>query len=309
MTRKISFDDLKKAVSDAYDKTKLINEGTTDPRITENNCFGISVVLTDGRKFNIGDTNVATGLAEVARLATAVTLLSQNTRTDLADKIWNAGSCCCHKNKTAKADIPVDTRGLRYVSAIQPAGDRDGKMNVIMDTIIGLAGSETCFDDALYKKLTTDAAAADTENKIASAGFDLYDDTPDALDVYDRLQAVKVTTEQLATMGATVAADGRNPVTGKEVFDGANASGVTFLTGHKGMHKMTHKWMLKTGLPTRSGFTGLIVSILPGFGAIAAYSTRLCPYGNTVRGTQAILQIADTLGLDVFASARICVEP
>ena len=48
-------------------------------------------------------------------------------------------------------------------------------------------------------------------------GYKLYDDAAQSMDVYERLLSVKLSAAEVATMGATIAADGRNPKTGETI--------------------------------------------------------------------------------------------
>lgn len=307
MERKISFTDVEKAVVAAYENNKSNSEGTVDSTYatgTEKD-FGISVVLTDGRKINKGDSSFTAPIGEIAKIPTSVILLTQNTPDELVKK---SGTGVCHAGRKPKPEIPVSRHGIRAVSAIVPQGDPDGKMDIMVNNFINLAASAPDLDVKLYEKLKAEVVAADTENKLAAAEFTLYDDAASSIDLYVRLTALKASAEQLATMGATIAADGLNPVTKEYAFDGSIASRVVTLAAVKGPKKETRAWLMRTGLPAKSSKSGLIVAILPGFGAIAAYSPKLDCNGTSVRGAKAIEEIANTLGLNVFASARVKVE-
>ena len=67
-------------------------------------------------------------------------------------------------------------------------------------------------------------------------------------------------------------------------------------------------WMMLTGLPAKKSFTGGILAVLPGFGAIAAYSPRVDERGISIKAAKAIEYISQKLGLSVYASARVEVE-
>ena len=68
-----------------------------------------------------------------------------------------------------------------------------------------------------------------------------------------------------------------------------------------------------TGLPSKTGVGGGIVSIVPGEMAIAAFSPRLKKAGNSVRAQKAINFIAGELGVGVFGAnpglSLICRPP
>lgn len=306
MERFISLADLQKTVDNAYETYKNVAEGNTDPRVKSNNdkAFGISVMLTDGTVVNRGDVGESSPLGRIATVASHVLLLQQNKPEELVRK---SGVCRCYGMKAKKPDIPVSPHGIRAVSAIEPQNDSDGKWDIMIDNIINLAGDAPVLDDALYERLKKALADADTINKLAEAEYTLYDDAASAIDLYARLASLDVTVEQAATIGATIAADGRNPKTGNNAFDGSIAANVV-ATVARGPHHEGRGWMMIVGIPAQSSFGGLILAILPGFGAIAAYSPELDVNGVSIKAAKAIKYIANTLHLNVYSSARVSVK-
>ena len=109
---------------------------------------------------------------------------------------------------------------MRAVSLVEPTGDFDGKMEILSDIMVSLMGSSPVLDDRLYKASMAENAGADKVNAFADAGYELYDAADISIDLYTRLRSMLVTTEQLAQMGATIAADGVNPATKEIAFDG-----------------------------------------------------------------------------------------
>ncbi len=309
MERKISFADVKQAVEEAYENVKSIKEGSVDPRValeSKEDEFAISLVLTDGRAVDKDDVDALFPLGPIAKVPLSAVLLSQNTPEELVKKSGHC-LCSCHGHKKEKMDLPFGRHGVRAVSAVVPQGDPEGKMSVINDMIVALSGSEPGFSDTLYetfKKQAQDDGAADQFEK---SGYYLYDAAPLSIDVYSRLLSMKMSVRQVATMGATVAADGRNPLTGEYAFDGKNAQYMVAMMATRGKH-FIKPWMMLTGLPAKKSFTGGILAVLPGFGAIAAYSPRVDERGISIKAAKAIEYISQKLGLSVYASARVEVE-
>lgn len=307
MERKISFNDVTKAVEEAFEQFKSDKEGTVDPRIQDDSkpdAFGISVTLADGRTFDKGDTTIQVPLGPVAKLPLSLALMSQNRGDELFNK-----SCCCGCKKGTRPDIelPFGKHGLRTVSAIVPQGDPDGKFKVITDMVYALTASERGFSDSLYNYYTSTIKANNIVENLTNAGARLYDDVAQSLDVYARVLSLKLSVSQMSVMGATVAADGRNPVNGEYAFDGKYAAPAVAMMASHGKH-FIKRWIVKTGMPAKKSFTGAMLTVLPGFGAIAAYSPEINERDVPVKAAKAIAYIAEKLGLNVFASARVCVD-
>lgn len=311
MERKISINDVEQALNEAYESNKSNTEGNVDPRLAATNdadAFGITVVLTDGRTLSKGAVKTPAAMGKIARLPLSVELLSQYTPEELAKK---SGSCCCAE-KTAcetKPKIAFGAHSIRAVSAVAPQGDRDGKYQVLLDRVLSLTDGEPDFNDSLYQLLSEEASAMKMAEVLADAGYTLYDDADKSIDVYTRLMSLQLTAEQLGVMGATIAADGRNPRTGIYAFDGAVAANIVGLMASRKLGKHGRRaWMMRTGLPATAGFGGTVLAVVPGFGAIAAYSPRLCDNGVSVRAAKAVADFAAKLGLNVYSSARVTIE-
>ncbi len=314
MERKISLSDVHDAVVEAYEKYKSVKDGAVDPRVASDakaGTFGISVVLTDGRSVDKGDADALFPLGPIAKLPLSVVLLTQNTPNQLANKKEGCAAddkpCCCHHGKEKKEHLPLGRHGVRAVSAVVPQGDPEGKFGVISDSIVALANSEPAFSDNLYKYYQSQVADNNIVDTYKDSGFRLYDDVAQTIDIYTRLLSLELSSRQLATIGATVAADGRNPYSGEYAFDGKIAAFVVALMATHGKH-FTKRWLMETGLPAKKSYTGGIVAILPGFGAIAAYAPEVDERGVSVKAASAVAYIANKLGLNVFASARVEVE-
>jgi glutaminase len=132
----------------------------------------------------------------------------------------------------------------------------------------------------------------------------MYSDPMEACDVYTLQCSTLVTAVDLATMGATLANGGINPVTGKRVIAQANVSHLLALMAMEGLYTSSGDWAYTVGLPAKSGVGGGLVAVSPGKLAIAAYSPPLDKAGNSVRAQAAITQIAHTLGLGLFNTQR-----
>ena len=305
MERKISLGDLQKTVEEAYENYKSEKDGQIAEGLDVQNpkAFGISVVLTDGTVVNKGDTAILSPLGDIAKIPTATLLLTQYTPEQIVSK----SGCGCKCDKGDKKKVGICVKGLRAVSAVEPQNDPDGKWDLMINNIINLMGSAPVLDDKLYEALSNKEKENDTLQAIADAQITLLDKPETSLMLFTKLISLQATAEQIATMGATIAADGVNPKNGSNVFDGSIAANVVAMAA-RGPKKAGKCWMMEVGLPAKSSFGGMILAILPGFGAIAAYSPELDEKGLSVKAAKAIQYVANKLQLNVYASARVKVE-
>lgn len=310
MTRKIKLTDLKAAVDEAYEKFANAPAGTPDPRVEgiDPNTFGISVVLADGTVISKGDTKTGVPMGNTMLVPLHAILLTQMTPDKLAEKSGKCPYTWTDGKKPQKPHTPFNSHALRAISAIEPSNDSDGKWDIISDMLTSLMGTSPELDDALYKKLAAQAVDAKVEDSLAAASYFLYDDAKIAIDLYAKFAAMKAGADQLATMGATIAADGVNPESNEQVFDGKIAAPLVSTMAVKALHKMSGPWMLRAGLPAKSGFGGSVVGVLPGVMGIAAVAPGLNMVGVSEKASQALLYIMQKLGLSVYSSASIEIE-
>ena len=128
-------------------------------------------------------------------------------------------------------------------------------------------------------------------------------DWQQAVDLYTRQCSIGVNAKDLATMAATLAAGGRNPVTGKQVIDAAKVPGVLAVMSTAGLYDDSGKWLYHTGLPAKSGVGGGIIAVSPGKFGIAVVSPPLDDAGNSVRAQRAIADISKALGGNPYGAS------
>ena len=131
---------------------------------------------------------------------------------------------------------------------------------------------------------------------IKTAGR-LEGDVDDVTNRYLEACIVSVSVDELAQMGATLANGGVQPVSGRRVLSAATTRTVLSAMVIAGMYEDSGRWWTQVGLPAKSGVSGNILAVVPGWGAIVAYSPRLDAAGNSVRGAIAIRQLVDRWGL------------
>lgn len=304
MERKIALADLRNAVDQAYEAVKSLKEGQIDPRNigADAKSFGITVALPDGTVISKGDAQAKVPMGSVAKIPLFSLLVAQEGAMGLIKK---SGQCPCHKVEAKPTGISFSAHGVRAFSALEPAGDPESKWNFFEGRAIDLMGSAPELNDKVYAALTKEAADTKLEDALTAQGYYLYDQAALSIKLYLKALSMTASTEQLARMGATIAADGTNTTTGKIVYDGRYTQNIVAMMAAKGPHKMTLPWLVATGLPAKSGFGGSIVGVIPGVMAVAAQAPELNPAGVSVKASKAIIDIMQRLDISIFASAKV----
>ena len=193
----------------------------------------------------------------------------------------------------------VNAGAIATVDMLRARGGMS-KWQSIEDTLNGFAGRLLELDQTIYRS----ESETNTHNRAIVALLDDYEvvtgDPAEALDLYTRECSVSVTARDLATMGATLANGGRNPLTDQQVVNPDVARRVLAVMATTGLYETTGDWLFDVGVPAKSGVGGGIVAVVPGRYAIGTFSPRLDEAGNSVRGQRAIAMIVEQLGGNIF---------
>lgn len=124
----------------------------------------------------------------------------------------------------------------------------------------------------------------------------LRGDVDDTLEVYFTLCSYEASAEDVSRLGAALASGGVVAGTGERVLSRRNASIVVSLMATCGMYDESGAHLAATGLPAKSGVSGIIVAVAPGRAGIAAASPRINKKGGSVRGHLILRALAHQLG-------------
>lgn len=316
--RLISIDTIDQTIHEAYEAAKKVKGGKNASYIPylkniDPGLFGICITLGDGTQISVGDVDYTFGIESLSKVPTAILAMEQSGADAVLDKIganatgmpFNSITAILLENDSASSPL-VNAGAIAACSMIDPKGDAEGKWRAICRNMDDMAGSKLDVIDDLYE------SESDTDfNNRAIAWLlknygRIYDDPDMSLDLYTRQCSMGITAKQLSAMAATIAFDGFNPLTQKQVFPKELAGKATSLITTVGFYQNTGNWIFKAGIPSKSGVGGGILGIMPGLFGIAAFSPPLDEAGNSVRAQEAIRYIMDKLDLNIFSSSHIC---
>jgi len=309
------------AVNSAFNQFKDLKEGKNADYIpalakVNPNLFGIALVTADGKVYTAGD------------VATQVSIQSISKVFTMAQVIQEQGLEAIEKR------IGVDATGARFNSIIaveavrNVVGSGAPEMNPLVNpgAISATSMVSGANADAVWKKIIgfhNDAAGrqlsvlqdvyksesdSNQRNQAIGALMLAYgyikNNWPQAVDLYTRQCSIGVNAKDLATMAATLATGGKNPVTGKQVMDAAKVPGVLAVMATAGLYDDSGKWLYHTGLPAKSGVGGGIIAVSPGKFGIAVVSPPLDDAGNSVRAQRAIAAISNAIGGNPYVARK-----
>lgn len=123
----------------------------------------------------------------------------------------------------------------------------------------------------------------------------LRGDVDDVLETYFALCSVESSVREASHLAAVMAGGGLAPG-GSRVVSARTASSVTALMATCGMYDESGRHLVETGLPAKSGVSGVIIAVAPGRGGVAVASPRINRRGGSVRGHIMLRCISAELG-------------
>ena len=199
------------------------------------------------------------------------------------------------------ANPMVNAGAIATIGARSPATTSTTRTARIVEVLSAFAGRSLWVDEQVY---ASESATGDRNRALgAPAALATASSTARstiAVETYFRQCSVLVTVRDLAVMSATLAFGGVNPVTGERVVAEAVARDVVSVMASCGMYDFSGEWLLRVGLPAKSGVSGGLLAVAPSQFGVAAFSPRLDEHGNSVRGIALVETLGERFGMHLL---------
>jgi glutaminase len=304
------------ALNETYTKFRTLQEGKNadyipalakvDPKI-----FGIALVTTDGKVYTAGDIKSEVSIQSISKVFTLAKVIEEQG-PEAIEKTIGVDATGMRFNSIVAVEMAEKALGGPEMNSLVNPGaiattsmvkgaSRDEVWKSILGFYSEFAGRPLSVNQEVFK------SEAETNQRNQAIGALMYaygyiKEKPDqATDVYTEQCSVSVNAKDLATMAATLADGGKNPVTGKQVMSAKNVPYVLSVMATAGLYDDSGKWLYHTGLPAKSGVGGGIIAVAPGKFGIAVISPPLDDAGNSVRAQKAITEIVARLNANPYA--------
>ena len=309
--------EIQAALDGAYAKYKDLKEGKNAdyiPALTkvDSNIFGIALVTADGKVYTAGDVKSQVSIQSISKVFTLAKVIEEQGPEAIAKTI-GVDATGMRFNSIVSIEFSQKSLGGPEMNSLVNPGaiattsmvkgsTRDEVWNSILGYYSDFAGRPLTVDQEVFK------SEADTNQRNQAIGYLMYAygyikaNPMQATDVYTEQCSVSVNAKDLATMAATLANAGKNPVTGKQLMKPANVPHVLAVMATAGLYDDSGKWLYRTGLPGKSGVGGGLIAVSPGKFGIAVVSPPLDDAGNSIRAQRAIADISNALGGNPLAA-------
>jgi len=309
------------AVNNAFNQFKALKEGKNADYIpalakVDPNLFGIALVTVDGKVYTAGDIKTEVSIQSISKVFTMAQVI-QEQGLDSVEKRIGVDATGARFNSIIAVEAvktvtgtgapemnPLVNPGAISATSMVTGANADAVWKKIIGFHNDAAGRPLTVLQDVYKSESDSNQRNQAIDALMLAYGYIKANWPQAVDRYTRQCSIGVNAKDLATMAATLAAGGKNPVTSKQVMDPAKVPGVLAVMATAGLYDDSGKWLYHTGLPAKSGVGGGLIAVSPGKFGIAVVSPPLDDPGNSVRARRAIAAISNTLGGNPYASKR-----
>jgi glutaminase len=302
---------IKTALDEAYTKFKDVKEGKNADYIKElanvdPNIFGIAIVTTDGAVYTKGDIDSKVSIQSVSKVFTMAKVIEEQGHQALQNKIGVDATGEVFNSITAvermrgKEINPLVNPGAIASSSLIGGADSAAKWKNIVQTQSDFAGRQLSLNMPVYISEAGDNLRNQAIAHLLFAYGRMYFDPVQATDIYTKQCALNVNAKDLATMAATLANGGVNPVTKKKVVSPETVMYTLPVMATAGLYDDSGIWYYNSGLPGKSGVGGGLLAVCPGKFGIAVVSPPLDAAGNSVKAQLVIKYVVEKLGVNPF---------
>ena len=302
---------IQSAIDEAYAKYKDVKEGKNADYIKElanvdPNIFGIALVTTDGQVFTKGDIDSKVSIQSVSKVFTMAKVIDEQGHQAIQDKIGVDAtgevfnSITSIERMRGKEINPLVNPGAIASTSLVSGADSAAKWKNIVQVQSDFAGRKLSLNMPVYISEAGDNLRNQAIAHLLFAYGRMYFDPVQATDIYTKQCALNVNAKDLATMAATLANGGVNPLTKKKVVSQETVEYTLPVMATAGLYDDSGIWYYNSGLPAKSGVGGGLLAVCPGKFGIAVVSPPLDAAGNSVKAQMVIKYVVEKLGVNPF---------
>ncbi|MGB5951130.1 MAG: glutaminase A [Ornithinimicrobium sp.] len=281
------------------------------------NDFGISLTTLDGTTYTAGDADREFAIQSISKAFTYALALADSGFETVDAKIdvepsgeaYNEISLQASTGRPANALINAGAIAAASMVRPDPPSEPNHSVSAGAQRIVAaysrLAHRPVRIDEDV---LAIERVQGDRNLAMAHLlrSFGVIDGSAEGTaDDYFAACSISVTARDLSMMAAVLATGGVHPVTGEQLLDQPVVERVLSVMSTCGMYDDAGEWMVRVGMPGKSGVGGGIIAVVPGQVGIAVYSPRLDHHGNSVRGVLTCERLSTDLDLHLMRGARV----
>lgn len=293
-----------------YSKYKDCQEGELASYIpelskVEADSFAISLVTTNGETHTVGNNDQTFSILSCSKPFVYGLALEQHGKDAVQERVGveptgDRFDSIIKLDASNRPHNPMINAGAIVVADMIKGEHVSERLEHVYNMFARYMGREPSIDMAVF---TSSKKAGHRNRALAHLllGVEELDRSiDDILDLYFQQCAIRVSSADLALMGATLANKGINPVTKTQAIAAEYTRNILSIMLTCGLYDYSGEWVYDVGLPAKTGVSGGTLVVIPGVGGLGIYSPRLDPYGNSVRGIKVCEDLSQELGIHIF---------
>lgn len=233
------------------------------PELTKSdpNWFGICIATRDGHLYEVGDTRQSFTIQSISKAIAYGLALEDRGEEHVLSRIGvepsgEAFNAISLKEGTGSPFNPMINAGAIATCGQILKTESESRIERISRYLSRCAGESLQIDHEVYQ------SESRTGHRNRAIGwmlrnFGIIDEDPeDILETYFKQCSLRVTCADLAVMGATLANQGLNPLTGERAIATEYVDNILGVMATCGMYDWSGEWLYRVGLPAKSGVGG-----------------------------------------------------
>lgn len=261
--------------------------------------FAVQIRAIDGQFFGFGSAEKTFPLMSVVKPFVLLYLLCELGETAVFDNVGCEpselpfNSLNQLQTDKGKPRNPMINSGAIVLASLIPGENAVSRCQNLLEWLNERANSQLFVDELMLDSVnaTPNQNNLDLALEMVESGY--IQDSEIALETYNRVCCLAGTVTDLAKLGMLLVNSGDRAIS-------EHSRTVKALMATCGLYQASGRFAVRVGLPTKSGVSGAILSVIPGEGAIGCYSPPLDKEGNSIGGLFLLEQIAKALRLSVF---------
>ncbi len=273
------------------------------PELKNSSLEDLSLVLrmNSGEEYRFGDYFVKFSLQSISKILALALALEDNPREDIEKKVgfkpteetFNTFSRL-EEDGYLPANPMINAGAIVTTSLIK--GDR---LKRLLDFVAKATGKESSYNEKIYR---SESRTGDRNRAIAyilkNKGL-LQEDFEEVLETYFKQCSIEVDSLDLSKLGHIFSSGGYS-IFGEKLLREETVKIVNATMLMAGMYNYSGEFAVDVGLPSKSGVSGGILSIIPDVGNLVVYSPGLDEIGNSKLGQKLLKAVAKELNYSIF---------
>lgn len=280
----------------------------------DSDLFGIALTTLDGTTYSVGDSERPFAIQSISKAFTYALALadsgfdSVDAKIDVEPTGEAYNEISLQQGTGRPANALINAGAIAAASMVRHDAGESGAERIVSAYSSLIGRGELTIDDEV---LRIERAGGDRNLALAhllrSFGI-IHGSAEEIADDYFAACSIAVTARDLSVMAGVLATGGIHPITGERLLSSTVVQRVLSVMSTCGMYDDAGEWMVRVGIPGKSGVGGGIIAVVPGQVGIAIYSPRLDHHGNSVRGVLACERLSGDLDLHLMRGAQVSHE-